>query len=138
MRRAHLCHSCFKYGHIAVGCLAKGSCQVQGCTRRHYTLLHPLARRQPLNLTEAAPLTESQHGNSPPAPGGQTHSTSGNENKIYLRIVPVKVRSHDSGKTVKTYALLDNGSDISLCDNDLAMELGVRGDFKTSYLEVDR
>ena len=31
-------------------------------------------------------------------------------------------------------ALLDNGSDVSLCDNDLAMELGVRGEFKTFYL----
>ena len=134
MRKAQLCHNCFKYGRIAVGCLAKGSCQVQGCTRRHHTLLYPPDRRQPLNRAEAAPLTESQDGSSPPAPGGQSHSTSCSEKKICLRIVPVKVRSHDSGKTVKTYALLDNGSDVSLCDNDLAMELGVRGDFKTFYL----
>ena len=35
---------------------------------------------------------------------------------------------------MKTYALLDNGSDVSLCDNDLAMELGVQGEFKTYYL----
>ena len=32
MRWTHLCHKCFKYGHIAVGCLAKGSCHDQGCT----------------------------------------------------------------------------------------------------------
>ena len=87
-----------------------------------------------MHRAESAPLTESQDGSSPPAPGGQTHSTSGSEKKICLRIVPVKVRSHDSGKTVKTYALVDNGSDISLCNNDLAMDLGVRRDFKTSYL----
>ena len=43
-------------------------------------------------------------------------------------------QSHDSGKTVKTYALLDNGSDLSLCENDLVMELGARGDLKTFYL----
>ena len=119
MRKAHLCHNCFKYGYIAVGC----------CTRRQHTLLHPPHRRQPLNRAEAAPLTESQDGSSPPAPGGQSHSTCGSEKKRCLRIVPVKVRSHDSGKTVKTYALLDNGSGVSLCDNDMAMELGVRGDF---------
>ena len=94
MRRAHLCHNCFKYGHIAVGCLAKGSCEVQGCTRRHHTLLHPPDRRQPLNRAEAEPIPERQDGSSPPVPSGQSHSTSSSERKICLRIVPVKVRSH--------------------------------------------
>jgi len=32
MRRAQLCHNCFKYGHIAVGCLARSTCEVQGST----------------------------------------------------------------------------------------------------------
>ena len=52
-----------------------------------------------------------------------------------LRIVPVKVQSHDdASKTVETYALLDSGSDISLCDKSLAVELGVQGHQKTFYL----
>ena len=46
----------------------------------------------------------------------------------------MKVRSRDSDKTVVTYALLDNGSDVSLCDNDLAVKLGVQGKLKTFYL----
>ena len=33
MRKAQLCHNCFKYGHIAVGCLAKKACNIQGCGR---------------------------------------------------------------------------------------------------------
>ena len=53
---------------------------------------------------------------------------------MYLRVLPVKVRSHDTNKTVETYALLDNGSDVSLCDKSLASELGVQGDTKTFYL----
>jgi len=43
MRRSHLCHNCFKYGHIAVGCLAKSACQVDGSAQENTTpcSLHP-------------------------------------------------------------------------------------------------
>lgn len=52
-----------------------------------------------------------------------------------LRIVPVKVRCHnDASKIVETYALLDSGLDISLCDKSLATEIGVQGRQKTFYL----
>ena len=53
--------------------------------------------------------------------------------KMCLRVVPVKVRRHDASKTVKTYALLESGSDISLCDKNLAVELGVHGHQKTFF-----
>ena len=33
-----------------------------------------------------------------------------------------------------TYALLDNGSDVSLCAKDLAAQLGAQGEQKTFYL----
>ena len=42
MRRSHLCHNC---GHIAVGCLAKSTCQVDGCTRKHHALSTPRANK---------------------------------------------------------------------------------------------
>ena len=45
----------------------------------------------------------------------------------------MKVRSRDANKAVETYALLDSGSDISLCDKTLAIELGVRGREKTFF-----
>ena len=48
-------------------------------------------------------------------------------------MVPVKVRSRDANKEVETYVLLDSGSDISLCDQALAIELGVRGQEKTFF-----
>ncbi|CAH3163957.1 unnamed protein product [Porites lobata] len=73
MRKAQLCHNCFKCGHIAVGCLARSTCEVQ-------------------------------------------------------------VRSRDANKAVETYALLDSGSVISLCDKTLARELGIRGQEKTFFL----
>ena len=47
--------------------------------------------------------------------------------KVRLRIVPVKVQGRQPGKSVETYALLDNSSDVALCDEKLIDELGISG-----------
>ena len=135
MRKAQLCHNCFKCGHIAVGCLARSTCEVQGCKRRHHTLLHPPPSQQSVeNRTRVSVEQGTQVSNGTPLSSGQTNSTSTGGGKVCLRVVPVKVRSRDADKVVETYALLDSGSDISLCDKTLARELGVRGQEKTFFL----
>ena len=79
-----------------------------------------------------------QVDSSTPLQSGQANSTSTGGGKVCLRIVPVKVRSRDdTSKIVKTYALLDNGSEIS-CDKSLAVELGVQGHQKTFYLTTQK
>ena len=123
MRKAQLCHNCFKYGHIAVGCLARSTCEVQGCKRRHHTLLHPPPSQQSVeNRTRVSVEQGTQVSNGTPLSSGQTNSTSTGGGKVCLRVVPVKVRSRDADKVVETYALLDSGSDISLCDKTLATD----------------
>ena len=44
------------------------------------------------------------------------------------------MRRNDLSKTVEKYALLDNGSDVYLCDKNLAKELGVQGQQKAFFL----
>ena len=134
MRKAQLCHKCFKYGHIAVGCLARSTCEVQGCKRRHHTLLHPPSPQHTMQSRARVADQGTQVDSSTPLRSGQANSTSAGKGKVCLRVVPVKVRRHDASKTVETYALLDSGSDISLCDKNLAMELGVHGHQKTFFL----
>ena len=134
MRKAQLCHNCFKYGHIAVGCLARSTCEVQGCKRRHHTLLHPPSPHHTMERRARVADQGTQVDSSTPLRSGQANSTSAGKAKVCLRAVPVKVRRHDASKTVETYALLDSGSDISLCDKNLAMELGVHGHQKTFFL----
>ena len=135
MRKAQLCHNCFKYGHIAVGCLARSTCEVQGCKRRHHTLLHPPPSQQSVeNRTRVSVEQGTQVSSGTPLSSGQTNSTSAGGGKVCLRVVPVKVRSRDANKAVETYALLDSGSDISLFDKTLARELGDRGQEKTFFL----
>ena len=134
-RKAQLCFNCFRYGHIGVGCLAKSACEIQGCRRRHHTLLHPPSPQQTVEGRERVADQGIQVDGSAPLQSGQANSTSTRGGKVCLRIVPVKVRSHDdASKIVETYALLDSGSDISLCDKSLAVELGVQGHQKTFYL----
>ena len=134
MRRSHLYRNCFKYGHIAVGCLTKSACQVDGCTRKHHTLLHPPLQQDPMDNRASVTDAEVQVSSSTPVQAGQTNSTSTGGGNVCLRLLPVKVRSRDTNKTVETYALLDNGSDVSLCDKSLASELGVQRGTRTFYL----
>ena len=58
-------------------------------------------------------------------------STSHTTNQVRLRIVPVRVRGSQPGQVVETYALLDNGSDVTLCDKMLIEQLGITGKHKT-------
>ena len=132
-RKAELCHNCFKDGHIAVGFLARSTCEVQGCKRRHHTLLHLPPSQQSVEIRTRAVEQGTQVSSSTPLPSGQTNSTSKGGGKVCLRLVPVKVRSCDVNKAVETYALLDSRSEISLCDKTLAIELGVRGQEKTFF-----
>ena len=55
------------------------------------------------------------------------HQTGAGKPKIARAIIPVKVRSKETNKTIVTYAFLDNGSDSSLCTESLAEQLGVKG-----------
>ena len=53
--------------------------------------------------------------------------TGAGRSRVRLRVVPVTVRGIDEAHKVQTYALLDNGSDVSLCDKNLIKRLGITG-----------
>ena len=146
-RKAQLCHNCFQYGHIARGCLTKSACQVHGCNRRHNTLLHlPYQQGSNVNQVEESvtqttqiPQTSqdaraTQAASLPLTQGGQSNTILAESGKVCRRIMPVKVRSRDSNKELLTHALLDNGSDVSLCAKDLAAQLGIEGEQRTFFL----
>ena len=46
---------------------------------------------------------------------------------VRMRRLPVLVRTMVSDESYETYALLDSGSDVTLCDNKLVEELQLRG-----------
>ncbi|XP_068731204.1 uncharacterized protein [Montipora capricornis] len=102
----------------------------RSCRRKHHTLLHPPS--QPADGSTTGVPDQGVQLESGTAL--QTNSTSAKVGRVCLRIVPVRVRRDDLSKTVETYALLDIGSDVSLCDKNLATELGIQGQEKAFFL----
>jgi len=138
---ARLCDNCFKVGHLASGCY------IEGCNGKHMTVIHPPERSPPtsqvtheiheMKNNEANPNNQShareiaEHAIQNYAIGAGVHNSGRNigavGTKVRLRIVPVKVQGKQPGHVVETCALLDNGSDMSLCDEKLIDELGISG-----------
>ncbi|CAB3996126.1 Hypothetical predicted protein, partial [Paramuricea clavata] len=57
----------------------------------------------------------------------QTQTGAGGS-RICLGAVPVRVRGINGTQEVQTYALLDNGSEVTLCDERLARKLNIDGE----------
>ncbi|XP_071476662.1 uncharacterized protein [Diadema antillarum] len=130
-RKERLCFNCLKPGHMVGNCQLKRTCQIDGCGRKHATLLHvpasptraqPEPSQQGVGSSEGEPV-EAQNGYSV-ATG---HATGAGSQKVVLPIVPVSVQAKGGTVTVQTYALLDSGSTSTFCTEDLVMQLGVTG-----------
>lgn len=154
IRDVRLCDNCFKVGHFASGCMQKSGCYIEGCNGKHMTVIHPperslSARQDPREIHEmknktANPSSQS-HARESAEHTIQNHAigagvrnpgknTSAVGRKVCLRIVPVRVQGKQPGQEVETYALLDNGSDVSLCDEKLIDQLGISGVQRHFYL----
>ena len=55
-------------------------------------------------------------------------ATGAGEARVCLGIIPVKVQGKGGCRVIDTYALLDNGSEVTLCHEQLAKELGLDGE----------
>ena len=146
IRDANLCDNCFKVGHMAKGCMQRSGCYIEGCGMKHMTVIHPPEQLLP-TLRETQ---EARHARMDASSQGNTHSSNNGDllgqnhaigagvnsqnsvshtaSKVRLRIVPVRVHGSQPGQVVETYALLDNGSDVTLCDTKLVDQLGITGE----------
>ena len=153
-----LCFKCLNGGHFKDRCPKETfKCQVQGCVGDHNTLLHPdpneqVERRCATNISfhgspqrsrdshqqdstptsqssETQRISQEQHSASG---ASMTAATGAGERRICLGVLPVKVKAKGGTRIVETYALLDSGSEVTLCKEQLFSELGTRGS-KCSY-----
>ena len=119
-----LCFNCLHSNHMVKGCVKGPQCIT--CGRKHHELLHlPEYRSQRVNREnkcDAVNATKSE--------ASIVTCTSLPNESVSLRIVPVTVKGRGN-MSVETYALLDNGSDVSLCDERLLSQLGIKGRSKT-------
>lgn len=96
-----LCRVCLKRHR---GRCNTDACAVPGCTYRHHTLLHK-------QLKAAESLSVNNH----------LHECYSN----LFKILPVKL--HHRGKCVDTFAMLDDGSSVTLMETQLADKLELKG-----------
>ena len=129
-------------------CTTRRTCKVTNCFKKHPTVLHTIPNIQRNNKVDKSTLTDKVHfqvaGDGPSTlndranafhvglTNGETGTvipdqTGAGKPEIARAIIPVKVRSKETNKTIVTYAFLDNGSDSSFCTECLAEQLGVKG-----------
>ena len=148
--RLRLCFVCLKGGHITRDCTSKMRCRAENCGRMHATMLHAAnwsklreqgrrrRERAVSDYNREAPAEEpSATGSVYHAQGredapGDTISTQ--ESKVALPLVPVRVYSPESKRSHSTYALLDTGSNVTLCHERLLRTLGIQGRPETMSL----
>ena len=141
--RLRLCFVCLKGGHITRDCTSKMRCRVENCGRMHAATLHAAnwsrLREQGRKRRERA---VSEHNREAPAEEpsatGSVYHAQGRkdpprdtvftqESKVALPLVPVRVYSPECKCSHSTYALLDTGSNVTLCHERLLRTLGLQG-----------
>ena len=148
--RLRLCFVCLKGGHITWDCTSKMRCRAENCGRMHATVLHAANwlrwREQGRRRTEraASGTIKETPAEEPSATGSVYHAQgredppgdtiSAQESKVALPLVPVRVYSLESKGSHSTYALLDTGSNVTLCHERLLRTLGLQGRPETMSL----
>ena len=124
-----LCFVCLQTGHITRDCTNKSKCRARGCGRMHATALHEANWEELRESSRKKREAKEQEQ----VTGGIGHHVTGKSSfhirgsKVALPLLPVRVTSPETGTTVETYALLDSGSNISLCQDWLLKSLGAAG-----------
>ncbi|XP_055605085.1 uncharacterized protein LOC129753308 [Uranotaenia lowii] len=94
-------------------CRNKQPCGINGCPEPHHKLLHP----------GSCSTLKSQGSESSVSVTAHHQHQQGT---TFFKILPVTL--HANGKSVSTFAFLDDGSDLTLVEDELIDELGLVGE----------
>ncbi|XP_065181934.1 uncharacterized protein LOC135812491 [Sycon ciliatum] len=131
IRAESRCFTCLAHGHRSGNCPSKKPCGLQGCDRLHHHLLHPAKRPDDTRTSGKNP---DQPNTSSQAVEGHTYLVGkcNRRDRVILRTVPVTIRG-PSGE-VRTSALLDEASTVTLMDAAIAKEIGAEGPRRPLFL----
>ncbi|XP_036346710.1 uncharacterized protein LOC118756026 [Rhagoletis pomonella] len=140
VKSRRLCFACLNAGHTTSSCRRRKLCGIDGCNRAHHRLLHEFRSERPsappTSSSRSVARSASSRFTSPPNNPHQQPSrdkgatvlscaTNSPERKLLYRILPVTL--YGKQRRVDTYALLDEGSSITMLDSSLAKELDLQG-----------
>ncbi|KAF9818153.1 hypothetical protein SFRURICE_003894 [Spodoptera frugiperda] len=113
----NMCFRCLRSKHRRNMCKAP-VCDVKECNMKHHKLLH---KERNVNTAAPAPPAMTTHETVTSA----RETTSRHNRRAYLKIVPVTLSGPHA--SIHTYALLDDGSTVTLLDASAADILGADG-----------
>ncbi|XP_055590040.1 uncharacterized protein LOC129752222 [Uranotaenia lowii] len=106
VQRLELCPLCL-YNHNGKHCMSKRRCGTNRCDQRHHPLLHWESNSNAPHLIA---------------------SCNSHRQSVIFRMIPVVVYS--DLKKLKALALIDEGSSVTLIEDELAKELGSKGNIE--------
>lgn len=124
-----LCGRCFGR-HKFFRCQSDKKCTVTGCNSTHHTLLHNYDTSKDSKSTGAAMSSQSVDPKEPNAADPDKKTCNSQRSNISqrtdkFRIVPVML--HFKNKSIRDYAYLDDGSNMTTMEDSLAKELELTG-----------
>lgn len=135
---ARLCYACLEDSHFQSDCPNALPCATQNCEYKHHKLLcsrirsnqspgkrRRSPRRQP-ELAESESEINQRPIQSPGPVTNQAFMHRRGSNDTLLKILPVTLYG-PAGKSVDTYAMLDDACVVSLLDQELADKLELSG-----------
>ena len=128
MKEQKHCRRCLPKGHFAATCKINFFCLRKGCGKEHHWLIHPHQAEQtrqgcsekdksnlspPKETVLSPPITippVTKENNAAAVTAGKIENP-----RICFKVVPVRVWSPENNKEAIVYAVLDSGSDSTLC-----------------------
>ena len=129
--KAKCCFFCLKKNHAVKNCRFAKVCIVDGCRMRHHRMLHGSKRIAPGALSSAEKIATE---GSSSAERVVAASGDRGQNTTLLQLVPVIILGKN-GVRKTVCALLDPGSQTSLCREDVVTELGLSGESQLLRLQ---
>ena len=148
---SQLCFRCLSVGHFKEHRPKTNfKCQIEGCIKEHHTLLHPTFGEHTGRKNEngvngpisahprtgensatgsraATQVQQAGQAGSGVTSASVTAATGAGNGRVCLGVIPVKVGLKGGDRVVETYALLDSGSEVTLCKEQLCDKIGVQG-----------
>ncbi|CAK1596689.1 unnamed protein product [Parnassius mnemosyne] len=123
-KKYNICYRCLRGKHRRLLCKAP-PCGKGGCMMKHHKLLH----HDRTAVMEKEPAMETATS----AKEVNTATRPYKHRRAYLKIAPVTIRGPLS--CVETYALLDEGSTVTLVDASIADVIGADGPAHTMWIQ---
>ncbi|XP_065080621.1 uncharacterized protein LOC135703355 [Ochlerotatus camptorhynchus] len=133
--KAGLCYNCLKQKHRVIDCPSDQWCKVQGCGRKHHSLLHPRDTTEKTSEEDKSPSpgmktqeqTQDQQAVECSSATTLCAQIGTTKRQVLLSTAEIFVVG-TGGSTVKCRALLDSGSDSHILTERLASKLMLKMD----------